>query len=52
MEEKRRLYFEQGAKEVWLVFLNGIVQLFNPQGEITQSLFEIHQQTVQQTVAI
>lgn len=38
MLEKRRLYFEAGAKEVWLCNEQGEMQFFNAQQELTHSL--------------
>jgi len=37
MDEKRRLYFEGGAKEVWIVSQSHAVRFFDPDGEIEQS---------------
>lgn len=37
MAEKRMLYFETGAKEVWLCSENGEMQFFNPQHELVHS---------------
>ncbi len=40
MREKMRLYFDRGAKEVWLVFLTtGRVKFFSPEGEVRESFF-------------
>jgi len=40
MQEKTQLYFDRGAKEVWLVFLmTGGVKIFSPEGEVGESLF-------------
>jgi Uma2 family endonuclease len=33
MREKRHLYFEQGAREVWLCTEDGYMTFFSPQGE-------------------
>ncbi len=42
MREKTDLYFNKGAKEVWLIFLiTGRVKFFSPKGEIKESLFGI-----------
>ena len=38
MLEKRTLYFEAGAKEVWLCDENGVMQFFNAEKELTRSL--------------
>jgi Uma2 family endonuclease len=38
MTEKRKLYFEAGAKEVWLCNDNGAMRFFNAQQELTHSL--------------
>lgn len=37
IEEKRRLYFEAGADEVWIVAAGGEVAFFNKEGELTSS---------------
>ena len=37
MFEKRALYFEAGAKEVWLCNENGEMRFFNPQHELIHS---------------
>lgn len=37
MAEKRVLYFEAGAKEVWLCYENGQMRFFNPQHELIHS---------------
>ena len=37
MLEKRQLYFEAGAKEVWLCDENGMMQFFNTQQKLTRS---------------
>jgi Uma2 family endonuclease len=37
MREKRRLYFERGAREVWLCHENGKVEFYNAKSEIEQS---------------
>lgn len=37
MEEKRSLYFESGALEVWLC-LNGSVHFYDAQGRIEKSV--------------
>ncbi len=40
MLEKTDLYFNKGAKEVWLIFLiTGRVKFFSPKGEVKNSLF-------------
>jgi hypothetical protein len=36
MEEKRQLYFEQGAKEVWIC-KNGHINFYNAQQQIQKS---------------
>jgi len=41
MQDKRLLYFDKGAKEVWLVSLDDSVQLFDKTGKIEQSHFGI-----------
>ncbi|MCI5146791.1 MAG: Uma2 family endonuclease [Candidatus Electrothrix sp. AR3] len=37
MEEKRKLYFEQGAKEFWLCTEQGDLTFFNVHGELKAS---------------
>ena len=37
MEEKRRLYFDQGAIEVWMCDLNGNIRFYNAVGPIEGS---------------
>lgn len=37
MAEKRRLYFEQGAEEVWLCSLEGAMSFFNETEELAES---------------
>lgn len=37
MDEKKKLYFEQGAKEVWICNEQGEVKFFNPRGAMKQS---------------
>jgi Uma2 family endonuclease len=37
MTEKRILYFEQGAQEVWICDQNGQMSFYNSQGPLTQS---------------
>jgi Uma2 family endonuclease len=37
MEEKRKLYFESGAKEFWLCDEYGNMGFFNPEGEVERS---------------
>lgn len=37
MTEKKRLYFERGAREVWLCYENGKVEFFNQKGETQTS---------------
>jgi Uma2 family endonuclease len=37
MLEKRALYFEAGAKEVWQCDENGFMSFFNPEKQLTQS---------------
>ena len=37
MEDKRRLYFEAGAKEFWLCDEYGNMRFFSPQGEMEKS---------------
>ncbi|MEX0747022.1 MAG: Uma2 family endonuclease [Rhodothermales bacterium] len=37
IEEKRRLYFEKGAVEVWTCDLKGHVHFYSPAGEISAS---------------
>jgi len=41
MNKKKQLYFNQGAKEVWLVSLEGNIQLFDHKSIITISQFSI-----------
>ena len=36
-EEKRKLYFEAGAKEFWLCDEYGAMRFFNPRGELERS---------------
>ena len=38
MNEKRRLYFEKGAQEVWLCYENGRVEFYDRKKGIQQSL--------------
>ncbi len=41
MDEKKQLYFEAGAKEVWLCDEEGDMHFFSPQGDLKKSeLFE------------
>ncbi len=37
MTEKRILYFEQGAQEVWICDQNGQMYFYNSQGQLSQS---------------
>jgi Uma2 family endonuclease len=37
MLEKRELYFERGAKEVWVCDLKGNIQFYNPDGRLENS---------------
>jgi Uma2 family endonuclease len=37
MAEKRRLYFEQGAQEVWICDDAGTMFFFAPAGQLSQS---------------
>jgi len=37
IEEKKRLYFEAGADEVWIASPAGEIAFFNPEGEIEGS---------------
>ncbi len=37
MAEKKLLYFQQGAHEVWICDLNGNVSFFDPNGEVDRS---------------
>lgn len=37
MTEKRTLYFEQGAQEVWICDQNGQMSFYNSQGQLAQS---------------
>lgn len=37
MREKRKLYFDKGAKEVWLCYDSGKLEFYNVKGEIKQS---------------
>ncbi|MEY3220810.1 MAG: hypothetical protein RIT27_2167 [Pseudomonadota bacterium] len=41
MKRKIALYFKSGAKEVWLVDFDGRATVFNEQGEISKSAFDI-----------
>lgn len=38
MAEKRQLYFEAGAKEVWMCDENGVVCFFNAEQQLTRSV--------------
>ena len=38
MRQKRTLYFEQGAQEVWICDEEGVLSFFTPQGEVLYSL--------------
>ncbi len=38
MDEKKNLYFESGAKEVWICDQNGGFQFFSPDNELKSSL--------------
>ena len=38
LREKRKLYFEQGAQEVWLCNQHGKIEFFNPQGKLANSI--------------
>jgi len=38
MTEKRQLYFESGAKEVWVCDENGVLSFFNAEGQLDCSL--------------
>lgn len=37
MNEKKKLYFERGAREVWLCYENGKLEFYNQKKEIEQS---------------
>ncbi len=37
VREKKKLYFDKGALEVWLCYENGKVEFYNANGEIAQS---------------
>jgi Uma2 family endonuclease len=37
MLEKRQLYFEKGAKEVWICDLKGNIHFYNPDGQLENS---------------
>jgi len=39
MAEKRQLYFEAGAIEVWMCNENGVVSFFNAEQQLTRSVF-------------
>jgi len=41
MQVKRQLYFDKGAKEVWLVSLDDSIQLFDRTGKIEKSHFGV-----------
>jgi Uma2 family endonuclease len=41
MREKMKLYFAAGARECWLVWQNGEVEIFDATGQIAQSTFGI-----------
>jgi hypothetical protein len=38
MVEKRQLYFEAGAKEVWMCDENGLLSFFNAEQQLTRSV--------------
>ncbi|MEZ4733157.1 MAG: Uma2 family endonuclease [Caldilineaceae bacterium] len=38
MQEKKELYFESGAKEVWICTNSGAVSFYSPTGQLTHSL--------------
>jgi Uma2 family endonuclease len=38
ISQKRKLYFERGALEVWTCDLNGAVHFYNPDGELEDSV--------------
>jgi Uma2 family endonuclease len=38
MAEKRQLYFDTGAKEVWLCNENGVMSFFNAEQQLTRSV--------------
>lgn len=37
MHEKRYLYFEKGAKEVWFCDRKGVISFYNPEGKLKKS---------------
>lgn len=37
MEEKKQLYFEQGAQEVWFCNRAGAISFYNPEGKLPKS---------------
>jgi Uma2 family endonuclease len=37
MKEKRKLYFEQGAKEFWICTEEGGIKFFNADGQLEKS---------------
>lgn len=39
MRQKRKLYFEQGAKEIWICDEYGKIRFFNEGGELEQSIW-------------
>lgn len=39
IEEKKALYFEKGAKEVWLCDRNGSIECFDRNGKLVESAF-------------
>ncbi|MBU0498698.1 MAG: Uma2 family endonuclease [Gammaproteobacteria bacterium] len=39
MEEKRRLYFSQGAEEVWMVSEAGEIEIYTPVGRVAASAY-------------
>jgi Uma2 family endonuclease len=41
MREKMKLYFAAGARECWLVWQNGEVEMFDETGQIAQSVFGV-----------
>jgi Uma2 family endonuclease len=38
MKEKRELYFEAGAKEVWICRSTGVMTFYNSTGKLAQSV--------------
>ena len=41
MDEKMKLYFEKGTREVWLVTEKGDIRYYQPSGEIQSSSYDV-----------